>query len=269
MRNIVWTLVVILFCAALVDAARAQELDLLQTGGLENWVKADGQPVDSPKWELGDGTLHLTSGGGGNIFFRDWVGDFILKFEWRISEKGNSGVKYRVQKYGDSWLGCEYQLQDDGTNSISKQSTASLYDVIEPSSAIRPNPVGEWNTAMIVASNNHIQHWMNAALVVSTTTGSWDWLTRVNNSKFNAHPGWGQNWTGRIMLQDHGSEVWFRNISLTRAENSVSNLRMHAPVLQNSCCPDPCGTAIPSPDNCRSTRTPLRRSITRSRRFGR
>ncbi len=269
MRNILWMLVVVLLCALSKGVARAQELDLIQTGGLKNWVQADGQPVDSPKWELVDGTLHLTGGGGGDIFFRDWVGDFVLKFEWRISEKGNSGVKYRVQTYGDSWLGCEYQLQDDGTNSISKQSTASLYDVIEPLSAIRANPVGEWNTAMIVVADNHIQHWMNGTLVVGTATGSSDWLTCVNNSKFNAYPGWGQNWTGRIMLQDHGSEVWFRNMTLTRAENSVSSVPRQSPALQSTCCPDPCATTVPGSDHCRSTRIPFRRAITRSRRFGR
>ena len=191
------------------DVARAQELDLLATSGLENWVKADGQPVDSPKWELINGTLHLTDGGGGDIFFREWVGDFALKFEWRISEKGNSGVKYRVQKYGDSWLGCEYQLQDDGANPISKQSTASLYDVIEPTSACRPNAAGEWNTAIIIVSDNRIQHWMNGTLVVSTTTGSWDWLARVNKASSMLIPVGAKTGTGTLCCRTTAAKSGF------------------------------------------------------------
>ncbi len=222
MKYILTNVLAILFCVAPYHLALAQELDLFAGNGLKNWVTADGQPVDSPKWELVEGVLHLTGGGGKDIFFRDWIGDFVLTFEWRISEKGNSGIKYRVQKYGNSWLGCEYQLQDDGTNPITKQSTASLYDVIEPSSARLPNPAGQWNTSRIVVIGNHVEHWLNGSIVVSTTAGSSDWLTRVNNSKFKPHPGWGQNPTGRLMLQDHGNEVWFRNVKLTLFVNHDS-----------------------------------------------
>lgn len=266
MRNRLGMLVLGLLCSLWCDVAHAQVLDLLAMDSLENWVKADGQPINSPKWELNNGTLHLTGGGGGDIFFREWVGNFVLKFEWRITTNGNSGVKYRVQKYGNSWLGCEYQLQDDGAQPVSKQSTASLYDVIEPLSAIRPNPAGEWNTAMIVVSDNRVQHWMNDTLVVSTTVGSWDWLTRVSKSKLNAQPGFGQNWSGRIMLQDHGSEVWFRNMKLIRAENTALNLPVPATVGEIAVSPERCATAVQSRDACRPTRTPFRRGIVRSRR---
>ncbi len=215
MQTCRWFLTCAVLLVASVSSVLAQRIDLLEKDGLKNWVKADGHSVDSAKWELSDGVLHLTSGGGGDIFCRNWIGDFELTFEWRISQKGNSGVKYRVQQYGDSWLGCEYQMQDDGTSLLDKHSTASLYDVVEPSSATLPNPAGEWNTSRIVVVGNHIEHWLNGTQVVCVTVGSRDWMSRVCQSKFKDRFGWGQNLHGRLMLQDHGSEVWFRNMHLT------------------------------------------------------
>ncbi len=204
---------------ALVQPASADRWDLLADEGLGNFVRADGRPVESSKWELHDGVLHLTGGGGGDIFFREWVGDFSLEFEWKIAENGNSGVKYRVMKYGGNWLGCEYQLFDDRQSPPPKHATAALYDVQEPAGTAVVNPVGEWNFSKIVVAGNRIEHWLNGSLVVETHSGSWEWLGRVKKSKFNAHPGWGQNQMGRIMLQDHGNPVWFRNLQLTRASS--------------------------------------------------
>jgi Domain of Unknown Function (DUF1080) len=223
MRNCLRFLICIVLIVGSCPVIRAQQIDLLVGDGRNNWVKADGQPIDTTKWELNDGILHLTGGGGGDIFFRNSIGDFELSFEWRIAEKGNSGVKYRVQKYGDSWLGCEYQLQDDVAAPLSRHSTASLYDVFAPTGVQRPNAAGEWNTSRIVVIGNQIQHWLNGAMVVYATTDSWDWHSRVCNSKFREHCGWGQNCIGRLMLQDHGSEVWFRDMKLTIFSTSMAS----------------------------------------------
>ena len=77
------------------------------------WQKTNGDPV-SGGWILeANGELHL-AGKGGNIVTRDVFGDFELWFEFQIAEKGNSGVKYRVKQFDGPWLGCEYQIQDDG-----------------------------------------------------------------------------------------------------------------------------------------------------------
>ncbi len=205
----------------------ADELDLLGDGTLSQFVKANGQPVDSPKWEVSDGVLHMTGGGGGDIFYREVVGDFRLTFQWKISSHGNSGVKYRVQQYGKSWLGCEYQIQDDGTNPLTNQSTAGLYAVYAPGPQRLPNPAGQWNWSQIVVAGNHIEHWLNGTLVVSATVGNEDWLARVAHSKFAQNSDWGQNRTGRIMLQDHGNEVWFRNLKLTRLNERIAELPSH------------------------------------------
>ena len=226
-------------CLLLVDAQAQglgglEGLNLLAGGTLQQWVGADGTPVSSPKWQLQDGVLHLTAGGGGDLFYRNPVNDFQFAFEWKISPRGNSGVKYRVQKYGGSWLGCEYQIEDRGEDSpLTNQSTGALYAVYEPNRAGQPLPPGEWNRSTIRVVGNCIEHWLNGGLVVSANAGSLDWLQRVAASKFAPHPGWGQNRIGRLMLQDHGNEVWFRNLRLTNFAETGS---VACPIVASATC---------------------------------
>ena len=58
--------------------------------------------------------IHLnTRGRAGDIVTEREYRDFELRFEWKNVAGGNSGVKYRVRKFGGQTLGCEYQIIDD------------------------------------------------------------------------------------------------------------------------------------------------------------
>jgi hypothetical protein len=76
--------------------------------------------------------------------------------------------------------------------------------------------MGEYNTSRIVVRGDQIKHWLNGRLIVSATVGSPEWDKRIASSKFSDVPGFGRNRFGRIMLTDHGSEVWYRNFTITR-----------------------------------------------------
>ena len=76
------------------------------------------------------------------------------------------------------------------------------------------SPIGEWNTAKIVVNGNHVEHWLNGAKVVEYEIASDDWKTRVAASKWKEYPGYAMSATGYIDLQDHGHEVWFRNVMI-------------------------------------------------------
>ena len=123
-------------------------------------------------------------------------------------------MKYRVRKYGDRILGCEYQLMDDRGRKPHKGSTASLYALYAPAADRKLKPVGQWNTAQIVVRGGKFEHWLNGQKVVSADTDSDDWRQRLAKSKFSPHKDFSQNAQGRLMLQDHGREVWFRNLRL-------------------------------------------------------
>jgi hypothetical protein len=75
-------------------------------------------------------------------------------------------------------------------------------------------PPGEWNESRIVARGGSIEHWLNGAKVVSITVGSDEWKAVHAKSKFKGVADFAANAKGRIMLQDHGDEVWFRGLMI-------------------------------------------------------
>src|SRR5262245_10038110 len=149
---------------------------------------------------------------GGHIVTAAEFGDFDLSFEWKIAVRGNSGLKYRVCKYGEQTLGLEYQICDEPENRpISRKSAGALYDLYEPAADRVLKPAGEWNAARIAVHGDRIEHWLNGALVVAATLGDEEWRRRIVESKFADEEKFGENKSGQIMLTDHGSDVAYRN----------------------------------------------------------
>jgi hypothetical protein len=212
--QIVLSTVIVLL--SIVRAEAKQPIALFDGTSLRGWMRMDGKPVEED-WEVVDGTLHLKDGpgSGANLFTEREYTDFELEFEWRIAPQGNNGLKYRVRKYGDRYLGCEYQILDDAAHKLSPRGvTGSLYELYEPSDVHLLKPVGEFNQSRIVVRGNHIEHWLNGVRIVSADVGSSQWYRRVAESKFRNVEGFGENRSGLIMLTDHSSEVWYRNIVL-------------------------------------------------------
>ncbi len=75
-------------------------------------------------------------------------------------------------------------------------------------------PAGEWNQARIVVNKGRTQHWLNGKKVVDWVITGPEWEKRVADSKFRNWPDFGLRVRGHIVLQDHQSDVWFRNIKL-------------------------------------------------------
>jgi hypothetical protein len=197
----------------------AEDAILLFDGqSLNGWTTMDGKPV-TEGWEVVDGMLHLSKSEkrAGNILTDKEYENFDLQFEWKIEPGGNNGLKYRVRKYGNRVLGCEYQILDDSAyveRLRPKGLTGSLYDVYEPSNMHAAKPVGEFNHSRIIVQGQHIQHWLNGELIVSAFAGSRQWRERIAASKFADVEGFGENHVGKIMLTDHNSEVWYRKMLL-------------------------------------------------------
>lgn len=183
---------------------------------LSAWTTIDGKPAASG-WEVVDGMIHLKKDGkgSGHIITSREFGDFVLAFEWKIAAGGNSGLKYRVRSYGNKMLGCEYQIYDDeGNKKVGpRNSAAALYDLFEPNSAKKLKPAGQWNQAKIVVQGDRIEHWLNGERVVAVTIGDSEWQKRISESKFNDYEDFSRQPKGKLMLTDHGSEVWYRNFS--------------------------------------------------------
>ena len=201
-------------CVVYGGVSEAQYTDLLLNRSLDHWMTQTGENVQQGWVFDADGTLHLKEKGG-NIITRKKYGDFELWFEFRISGGGNSGIKYRVQKYGTSLLGCEYQILDDDAFSHLDRNklTASLYDVFAPRpDRTRRRMDDQFNVGKVLVQGSRIRHWINGQLTIDEYTGTSRWNDAIANSKFSERVGFGQNRCGHIMLTDHNSEVWYRNV---------------------------------------------------------
>jgi len=188
--------------------------------GVSEWRGYRKDRFPAQGWVTQDGSLRvLAGGGGGDIITRSQFGDFELSLEWRVSEKANSGIMYRVKEtYDAPWqTGPEYQILDDagaGVEPTAKTSAGALYDLVAPSADKVTRPAGEYNTARIRVQNDRVRHWLNGVKIVDHPIAGDAWNALVAGSKFAQYEGFGSSREGAIALQDHGNEVWFRDIRI-------------------------------------------------------
>ncbi len=179
--------------------------------------KSDKFPAKG--WVVEDGSLHVQKGGGGgDIITADEFAEFDLRFEWKVSPGANSGVMYRVtEEGGATWQsGPEYQVLDDDKHNdgkIASTSAASLYALVSPEKKSL-KPVGEFNEGRIVIYKNVIEHWLNGVRVLTAKLGSDEFNQSISKSKFGPMPLFAKAAKGHVALQDHGDDVWYRNIRI-------------------------------------------------------
>lgn len=200
-----------------ISAFAGEAIPLFNGKDLSGWTNAEGKPV-TKGWKVENGVLHRASAGG-NLLSEKEYGDFELTWEWKITSVGNSGVKYRVQNYpGKGLLGFEYQMLDDEKYPDAKvgpiHQTGALYEFYPPAADKKLNPPGEWNTSKIVLRGTHVEHWLNGIKVVDAELAGDTFKAALNKSKFKNVPKFGETTKGKILLQDHNTEVWFRKITL-------------------------------------------------------
>ncbi|HEY1024903.1 MAG TPA: DUF1080 domain-containing protein [Sphingobacteriaceae bacterium] len=182
-------------------------------------------------WTIENGALHLDASNkkdwqtneGGDIVTDEEFNNFHLKLEWKIAPNGNSGIMFYVkeepEKYKYPWnTGPEMQVLDNAGHpdaKITKHRAGDLYDLIQSSSE-PVKPAGEWNQAEIISNQGKLDFILNGKKIVSTTLWDENWKALVAGSKFKDMPGFGSYRSGKIALQDHGDDVWFRNIMIKR-----------------------------------------------------
>ncbi len=198
---------------------------LFDGGSTGKWRSPHADTFPSSRWLIHNANMTVLGKGKGSIVTREKFSDFALQLDFRLTKGANSGIKYYVVENKGTSYGLEYQLLDDkrhpdadrGRNGNRK--LAALYDIL-PASGTNPKPVGQWNTAKIVAHNHHIEHWLNGEKVLEFERGSEEFRRMVEKSKysnerFNVYgKRFGEASEGRILLQDHGDRVAFRNIKI-------------------------------------------------------
>jgi hypothetical protein len=196
----------------------------------EGWRSYGKETFPEKGWVIEDGEiLHVQgsgmgeAGGGGDIITTKKYGNFELSLEWKVSEGGNSGIFYLAQEKPDQpiWKSApEMQILDNARHPDAKlgvdgnRAAGSLYDLI-PGKFEAVKPAGEWNQVKIMVYKGTVVHWMNGENVLEYHLWTDDWKKMVANSKFKDYPDFvNPAQEGYIGLQDHGDDVWFRNIKI-------------------------------------------------------
>ena len=175
-------------------------------------------------WSLDGKYLYFDGSGGGDIVTKEVYDDFDLQVEWKVADGANSGIMYRVSLGDDApyMSGPEYQILDDAEHQDGKNeltAAGSLYGMFAAKDKTLKD-VGTWNKTRIVVEGNQVTHYLNGKKVVETEIGGDDWNKQLGESKFKDWEKYGKNKEGHIAFQDHGNEVWFRNIRIKRLNSS-------------------------------------------------
>ena len=230
-------------------AAEAEEdantIVLFDGSSLEGW-RGYGKDHVPARWSIEDGCLKFSGSGGGEaqtgeggdiIYAAQKFKNFELELEWKVSKGGNSGIFYLAQEikkedgsYEPIYISApECQVLDNENHPDAKlgvdgnRQSSSLYDMI-PAKPQNSKPAGEWTKVKIMVYKGTVVHFQNDVAVVEYHLWTPQWTEMLQASKFSEEK-WpvafnllnncgGENHEGYIGFQDHGDDVWFRNIKV-------------------------------------------------------
>ena len=234
MKNLKYTLIVLLFFTISCEKNESEWIDLFDGKSTDGWRAYNGKEIPQ-KWAAVDGELTFDTdlklenewkGGGDIIYYKEEFEYFELYLEWKLPKGGNSGVFYNVQEGFEApyAISPEYQLIDDlGWEEINNakleewQKAGANYAMHEADlSKKQLNPAGQWNSSRILYTAKKVQHWLNGELLLEFEPYSKEWLLKRDSGKWDDYPDYGKFRKGYIALQDHDSPIWFRNIKIRK-----------------------------------------------------
>lgn len=194
----------------------------------DGWRGINKKNIPEKGWEVKGNWIVNTGEKGGSIVTKEKYDNFELVWEWRLTAPGaNSGLKYFVvEREGDEGTygyGIEFQLLDDAQHPWMKtgkmkpndyHTLGSAYELYEASPDKKPKKLGKWNKCKLMSNNGKIEHWLNGKRILEYDRFSDDFKEKVAASKFKDVENFGLHESGHILLQDHSSKVYFRNLKI-------------------------------------------------------
>jgi alpha-3'-ketoglucosidase len=198
------------------DEAKQGWILLFDGKTLNGWMTSDSKPSQRP---VEDGTINPHNSGAYMLVTKKEFGDFKLQLNFKLSPHCNSGVFFRVYsltpKPGKDvgYNGIEVAIDD--TKTASYVDPGAIYDLSKPTkNALRP--LGEWNHLVLTSQDNRAIVELNGEVVNNVDFNKFtesdkrpDGTPHKFGVAFKDFPR-----RGRIGLQDHGADIWFKNIKL-------------------------------------------------------
>lgn len=147
-------------------------------------------------WWVEDGLIRF-QGEGQNLVSDKTYKNFVMLVDWRIGDKGDSGIYLRGTP--------QVQIWDISRTDVGAQvGSGGLYNNQEnPSDPLKVSdmPIGEWNHMKISMMDDRVTVWLNGDLVVNNVIleNYWDRSLPIFSE-------------GPIELQAHGTDIAFRNL---------------------------------------------------------
>jgi hypothetical protein len=220
-----------------------------------NWEDPGKKSPPGDSFTIADGCLRATPHPkiDEDLFTERTWGDFEFNFDWKISPRGNSGVKYRIQdriflrnehkpkfedlaneselhrrtdrpvKGQEYVVGFEYQITDNAKNPDAVfrgplHATGALYDIFPPLKDVTL-PVGEFNHSRLIVKGKHVEHWLNGVKVVDASLDAPEVAAAMAKRWGDGSPIYKllveqPRRQCQISLQNHDDEAWFKNLKI-------------------------------------------------------
>lgn len=214
-----WTVLIGIVFAFVLLNARAQQPEqdaalpfepLFNGKDLNGWFHS---PQIGRGYVVENGLLVCPADGGGNLLSEQEYTDFVLRFQFRLSEGANSGIAIRTPRDGDpAFLGMEIQILDESARNAARppqQQHGAIFDVA-PAKRGALKPAGEWNRQEIACVGRQVRVTLNDTVILETNIN-----LVTDRLTLQKHPGLLRD-RGHIGFIGSGSRVEFRKIEIQR-----------------------------------------------------
>ena len=165
----------------------------------EEQAKADARMRSS--WQSLNGELAFDGKGDSLATLRDDYGDFEMFVDFKIKEHGDSGISLRGSPQVQIW-----DPFTQPTKFGSEVGSGGLYNNKanpDKPTKVADKPIGQWNHFHILMQGEKVTVFLNDELVTHNVT-----LENYWDRNLPIFP------TGQIELQNHGNNLWFKNVYL-------------------------------------------------------
>jgi hypothetical protein len=174
-------------------------------------------------WIIENGVFTTTTKGGHeaqDIITDKTYRNFAFSVDFKLMKGTNSGIIFQIKedpKYKFPYeTGPEFQIIDQANwpDPLENWQVMGANYAMYPPKSFPAKPVGEWNRLLLVVNGNHVTQIINGVIVVEYDKYSPDWKKLRDSGKWKDFPDYGKFDEGNISLQNHGTQIWFRNIKL-------------------------------------------------------